>query len=246
MSALNHCHLVRHDDGRRPLDPRLGAVRVDGGLRAWCTGSSPPSGRRPPAAAGARRLRSRCPGRPPPRSGLAVSVGLLPGGRAVILSSVLLIAASASARAAARRRLGVVVPSGRGPLRDSTMARAHSSRERRAMASSLSGRWPAMAIRYSSTATSARASVLDPSGVSRSSTRRRSVSSWRRSTRPRATSPSMRAVMEGRRTARRSARPEAAAEPSARIPRTRYWGRVSSTWANATSTRLESQAATRP
>ena len=52
--------------------------------------------------------------------------------------------------------------------------------------------------------------------------------------------------MEGRRTARRSARPEAAAEPSARIPSTRYWGRVSSTWASATSTRLDSQAATRP
>ena len=54
------------------------------------------------------------------------------------------------------------------------------------------------------------------------------------------------AVIDGRRTARRSARPEAAAEPSARIPRTRYWGSVRSTSARATSTRLASQAATRP
>src|SRR6516162_3457601 len=52
--------------------------------------------------------------------------------------------------------------------------------------------------------------------------------------------------MDGRRTAKRSARPEAAEDPSARIPRTRNWGRVRSTVPSATSTRFDSQAATRP
>ena len=40
--------------------------------------------------------------------------------------------------------------------------------------------------------------------------------------------------------------PDEAAEPSTRIPKTRYCGRVRSIGASATSTRFESQAATRP
>ena len=40
--------------------------------------------------------------------------------------------------------------------------------------------------------------------------------------------------------------PDAAAERSTRIPRTRYCGRVRSTCASATSTRLASHAVTRP
>ena len=234
MSALNHCHLVRHDDGRRPLDPRLGAVRVDGGL-----GLGVPA-RRPHRDVG----RQRQPGRAV-RSRVSASWAS-DAGRASPRACPRSCSSVRPSRSGRRCARSVSPAPGRGPWRDSTIARAQSSSERRAMASSLSGRWPAMAIRYSSTATSARARVLIPSGVRRSSTRRRSVSSWRRSTKPRATSPSMSAVMEGRRTASRSARPEAAADPSARMPRTRYWGRVSSTWPNATSTRLDSQAATRP
>ena len=56
----------------------------------------------------------------------------------------------------------------------------------------------------------------------------------------------MMAVTDEGRTARRPARPEAAAEPSARMPRTRYCGSVRSISAKANSTRLDSQAATRP
>src|SRR6185437_16604859 len=52
--------------------------------------------------------------------------------------------------------------------------------------------------------------------------------------------------MDGRRTASRSARPDAADEPSARMLSTRNWGRVRSTVPSATSTRFDSQAATRP
>ena len=103
---------------------------------------------------------------------------------------------------------------------------------------SLFDRCPAMELSCSSTARSASTTTRAPSSVIRRDTRRRSLSSWRRSTRPRVTSPSMMAVMDGGRTARRSASPDAASFPSARMASTRYWGSVRSTWCQGDLDRL--------
>src|SRR5580693_7459299 len=56
----------------------------------------------------------------------------------------------------------------------------------------------------------------------------------------------MSAVTDGGRTSRLLARPEAAAEPPARMASTRYWGMERSTELNESSTTLDSQAAIRP
>ena len=63
-----------------------------------------------------------------------------------------------------------------------------------------------------------RQQLAHPWSVSTWATRRRSSSAWRRSTRPRLTSPSTTAVTLGGRTASRSARAEEMAEPSSAAP----------------------------
>ena len=85
-----------------------------------------------------------------------------------------------------------------------------------------------------------------PAPVRTWSTCRRSPSTRRRSTRPRATSPSTMAVTLGGRTASRSARSEETAVYSSSRPSTRYWGRERSAVARPISTCLASQAAVRP
>ena len=79
--------------------------------------------------------------------------------------------------------------------------------------------------------------------VRRGAGRRASVT---RCTSPRATSPSTTPVTLGRLTASFSARADAASLPSASRMSTRYWGRVKSTVASASSTWRASRATTRP
>ena len=133
-------------------------------------------------------------------------------------------------------------PDGR-PRRRSAMP---PGRRRPASDSSGSSRQPAISASRPATAASARSRAWRPLSVRTWSTCRRSETTCRRSTRPRATRPSTMAVTLGGRTARRSARSEETADRSSSRPSTRYWGADRSAVARPISTCLASQAAARP
>ena len=139
---------------------------------------------------------------------------------------------------------GVLLPPGRGG--QAGPPATGPGRRRPAWPSPRRGGSAAMPTSRPSTASSAAARRCRPEGVSRWDTRRRSSSPWRRSTRPRPTSPSTTAVTLGGRTASRSARADEISGPASSRQRTRYWGSERPTSSRPSSTCLAIHAAVRP